>query len=461
MMRNVPILLTCLFLSVLAGCNSPSDQPQKAKTGRPSARPQRMEKVVLISIDTMRADALGFYPRELNWKTTPHLDHFATENVTFTHATAQSATTAPSHKSIFYSVYPSVHKTTIRSMPKEKLKSPMQILREKGFKTVAFTGGGQVSKTFGFDIGFDSYWEATGVKKYRVSKLLKQATDWLNENYDKKFFLFLHTFEMHCPYDPPEKYFKKWSLPYDTDKILIGRCEPKYYIRRRLTSENNLFLRSLYAAEANYVDDFMKHLLNRLKELGIYDQTLIIFLSDHGESLGERFYVGHNQLYNIQLHTPMILHIPGIGAKRIESPVELIDVMPTIFEIVGVKRTSFPFQGINLMPLIQDDKRIENRVLISEETGRVRVRKDDMALHFSERTKISDELYDLKQDPSELVNLASKNPSLVQKLKQIYRKAIRESRSLSDQFVLEGASSKPVISPEMQEELKALGYVTE
>ncbi len=459
-MRNISIFLFCSFLSLLAGCNSPSDQPEIAKTNKPATQPGSIQKVVLISIDTMRADALGFYPRELNWKTTPHLDHFAAENVTFLHATAQSATTAPSHKSIFYSVYPSVHKTTIRSVPKEKLKSPMQILQENGFKTVAFTGGGQVSKTFGFNIGFDSYWEATGTQKYRVSKLLDQASDWLNENYNTRFFLFLHTFEMHCPYDPPEKYFKKWSLPYETNRILIGRCEPEYYIRRRLTSKNNLFLQSLYAAEANYVDDFIKRLFNRLKELGIYDQTLIVFLSDHGESLGERFYVGHNQLYDIQLHTPMILHIPGIGAKRIDSPVELIDVMPTIFEILGVKRTSFPFQGKNLMPIIEGKERIEKRVLISEEAGRARVRMDNMALHFSEGAKIADELYDLKQDPDELVNLASKNAGLVQELKQIYKKAIHESRKLSDQFVLDG-SSKPVISPEIQEELKALGYVTE
>ena len=126
---------------------------------------------------------------------------------------------------------------------------------------------------------------------------------------------------------------------------------------------------------------FMGQLFKKLKALGIYDQTLIVFLSDHGESLGERGYIGHNQLYQVQLHVPLILHIPGIQAMQIHAPLESLDVMPTIFELLKIQSKSNAFQGQSIVPLIQNPNAFdENRPLISEQKGQVRVRVNQFAV---------------------------------------------------------------------------------
>ncbi len=135
--------------------------------------------------------------------------------------------------------------------------------------------------------------------------------------------------------------------------------------------------------------------------------------------------------------------------------------MPTIFALLGINRTAFPFQGRNLVPVIQKEATLEpDRPLISEEIERVRVRKGDIALNFSPSGGVAEELYDLKSDPEELTNIAKKRPDLVQELKIPYYKMMDKNRALSARFVL-GPSSKPQLNEETREQLKALGYVME
>jgi membrane-anchored protein YejM (alkaline phosphatase superfamily) len=153
-----------------------------------------IEKVILISIDTLRADYLGSYNPKA--KATPELDRFAASNVIFKDVTSQSATTAPSHKSIFYSLYPSIHKTSIRGIPNETFPSPIEVIRSNGFRTAAFTGGGQLSRTFGFARGFESYWEpkTDPFVKHQTHEMQQAAFNWLDKHSNESFFLFLHTY---------------------------------------------------------------------------------------------------------------------------------------------------------------------------------------------------------------------------------------------------------------------------
>jgi arylsulfatase A-like enzyme len=424
-----------------------------------NASAYQIEKVILISIDTLRADYLGCYNPKM--KTSPNLDRFASENVIFQDNMAQSATTAASHKSIFYSVYPSVHKTTLHTVAQEKLKSPIEMIRESAFETAAFTGGSQVTDTFGFARGFNSFHAWSGGPPKKDLKQTKQfAFDWLEKHYDKKFFLFLHTFETHCPYNPPTQFFKKWSGWYG-GRVEKGKCLPPFLMSQMQTSEIDFeFVRSLYSAEVNYVDEFMGELFHKLKDLSIYDKTLIIFLSDHGESLGERGYIGHSQLYNVQLQVPLIMHIPGIMATRIRTPIELVDVMPTILELVGVKNTSFALQGSSLLSLIQNPRIYKERPRISEEIGRVRVQSGDLALNFTPGKNGDEELYDLKNDPLEFENLALEKPEIVKTLKLPYYKMISTSRNLSAQFIRRRLNNS-VMTKETIEQLKALGYIAQ
>jgi arylsulfatase A-like enzyme len=416
------------------------------------------KKVILISVDTLRADYLGCYNPKM--KTTPELDQFAHENILCRNVTSQAATTAPSHKSIFYSLYPSIHKTSIRAVPEEKGTSPMELVQAQGFKTAAFTGGGQLSRSFGFARGFDTYWEpqkGTNTKQ-DVKETEKLAFDWLENHSNDKFFLFLHTFEVHCPYNPPESFFQKWSAWYQ-GQVQKETCYPDLYLGRRPFTADYQYIQSLYSAEVNYVDNFLGHLFQKLKNLGIYDQTLIVFLSDHGESLGEHGYIGHNQVYDVQLHVPLILHVPGMTSEQINAPIESLDVMPTIFELLGIDSQKASFQGRSLMPLIRKKENFdENRPLISEEIGRVRVRIGDWALIFAPDKSSHEELYHLKLDPLELRNLAKQDAKRVEQMKIPYNQMMLKSKVLSAQFVLDPAK-KPHPSEEAREQLKALGYI--
>jgi arylsulfatase A-like enzyme len=422
---------------------------------------QPIEKVIVISIDTLRADYLGCYnPKS---KATPEVDRFAASNVICKNVTSQSATTAPSHKSIFYSLYPSIHKTSIRGIPKEKLSSPVEVIRASGFRTAAFTGGGQLSHTFGFARGFETYWEpkTDPFVKPQTDEMKQVAFNWLDKHFNEKFFLFLHTYQVHCPYNPPQKYFQKWASWYD-GPMQKETCYPDIrLVRRRASPVDYEYVRSLYSAELNYVDFFMGELFKKLKELRIYDQTLIVFLSDHGESLGERGYVGHNQLYQVQLHVPLILHIPGIQTTQIHAPLESVDVMPTIFELLKIQPKSNIFQGQSILPLIKNPNVFdENRPLISEQKGQVRVRVNQFAVAFSTNGNFPDRLYNLKADPLELENLATKHPQMIEKMKLHYYQMIARDKNLSAQFVLE-EDKKHFMDENTWEQLRALGYVGE
>src|SRR5262249_10515875 len=158
-------------------------------------------------------------------------------------------------------------------------ESPVQILRENGFATAAFTGGGQLNRSFGFARGFDSYWElpAQGNKKQHLDQTREVAFNWLEKHYQEKFFLFLHTYEVHCPYDPPDAFFKKWASWYagDFDR---SKCQPNLLFYGGLTNFDYRYIRDLYSAEINYVDTFVGELFKKLQALDIYDHTLIIFI---------------------------------------------------------------------------------------------------------------------------------------------------------------------------------------
>ena len=424
-----------------------------------SAEP--IEKVILISIDTLRADYLGCYNPKA--KATPELDRFAASNVICKNVTSQSATTAPSHKSIFYSLYPSIHKTSVRGMPKEKLSSPIEVIGASGFRTAAFTGGGQLNHSFGFARGFETYWEpkTDPFVKHQTEEMQQAAFNWLDKHFNEKFFLFLHTYQTHCPYNPPQEFFDKWASWYD-GPLQKETCYPGVRLgRRRVSPVDFEYIRSLYSAELNYVDFMMGKLFKKLNALGIYDRTLIVFLSDHGESLGERGYVGHNQLYQVQLHVPLILHIPGIQAMQIHAPLESLDVMPTIFELLKIQPKLNAFQGQSILPLTRNPNVFdENRPLISEQKGQVRVRVNQVAMVFSTNREFPDRLYDLKTDPLELENIATKNPQIIEKMKLHYYQMIVRHKNLSAQFVLEEGKSH-VMDENTREQLKALGYVGE
>ncbi len=396
-----------------------------------SCSKQRVDKVILISLDTLRPDFLSCYNPSI--KTSPNIDLLAQEGILCTDVISQAPSTTLSHKSILYSLYPSIHKTSMLVLPKETVPSPLEILQTKGFKTAAFVGGGQLSKKFGFSKGFDSYWEPSGEIE-RNTKLVEMkplAFEWLEKNHSQKFFLFLHTYQVHCPYFPPEEFRLKYASWYK------GGIDPEYKCQRDyndldMTPEDFRYIRDLYAAEVNYVDDFIGDLFSRFKALKIYDRSMIILLSDHGESLGERGFVGHNQLYNVQLRIPLIFRIPGVAPQRLSTPLESLDVIPTIFDVLGLDRP-FPFQGQSILPLLKKTKEA-GRFRIAEKKVIYSVQKGKWKAIFTRR---HDEawLYDMEADPEEKTDVSEYHSEIVKEFRKAYDKMQKDNQEISAKFL--------------------------
>jgi len=235
--------------------------------------------VILISIDTLRADHLGCYGYHKN--TTPNIDRFSKDSVLFKTTIAQAPSTLPSHASIFTSLIPSHHgaffakKTAI---PQEVV-TIAEILKDNGYKTISYNSGGQVAAEYGFDQGFDLYESTQECLANKLAKQVNRTINWINNNPDRKFFLFLHTYEVHLSYTPKKDYLdlfeKNYSgkLPKDISKKLLDKINNGEI---KISKEDQEHIINTYDAEIRSMDDGFLLLENFLREKDIYDDTIII-----------------------------------------------------------------------------------------------------------------------------------------------------------------------------------------
>lgn len=314
-------------------------------------------------------------------------------------------------------------------------------------------------KRFGFDRGFDLYWEPErGVERTeKLREMTAPIMQWLGEHQERRFFLFLHTYQVHCPYEPPRDLFEKCCTWYTGPIDPSGKCQ-SFYNSVSMTPQDYRFLRDLYCAEVSVVDSFFKELVERLQKLGLYEDSLIALFSDHGESLGERGYVGHNQLHQVQLRVPMIVRVPGMTARRVTAPVETIDLMPAVFEAAGIA-PPYPFEGTSLLEIARDgDGRSSDRVRITEIHDAVAVQSADWKGIFPLSRKQPASLFRIAEDPEEASDLATKHPEILARLWASYASIREGSRGLSSKFVLRPDGQAP-LDDKLKDELRALGYV--
>ena len=441
---------------------------------------KKRKNVILISIDTLRADHLGCYgyPRE----TSPSIDSLVSDSALFLNTYASSPWTLPSHVSLFTSLSGVNHYVYYHDEKMDpSLITLAEVLRQNHFFCSAFTGGGFVSSSYGFSKGFDMYkGDEGGVFHQNSAELVYRVVSrWLERNGDKNFFLFIHTYQTHTPYACPYPYKimfleseAKWS-----HIDLVGHLGGKEEIYRKLSEEERKNIIGLYDGEIRYTDEkLIKPLLEKLKEMNLYDQTMIIFTSDHGEEFYDHgsWHHGHN-LYDESLKVPLIIKFPEskFRAKKIESYVRLIDVMPTILEELGLDFSLKTLEGQSLIPLLKN-KEAEDRIFLADIGSNVlnshvpqkitmnflryklilnkEFSGDDLRFFLSPPPSIpSVELYDLAKDPLEKKNLASRKPDIVNQLireiDEIYRKAKEKEKT------------KLKIDKELREQLKALGYI--
>ena len=399
--------------------------------------PKKIRNVLLVSIDTCRADYLSCYgyPR----KTTPNIDAVAEESVLFENAFSTVPLTLPAHSSMLTGTIPpyhGVHDNYDYQLDESNI-TLAEILKKNGFATGAVVSTVVLDSKLGIDQGFDTYND--DFKNPMVGKHLMDersggettdiALDWLNENKDKKFFYFAHYFDPHVTYKPPE--------PFATR-----------------------FASNPYAGEIAYVDDCIGRVINKLKHLDIYDSTLIIITADHGEMLDEHGERTHGYfIYQGGVKVPLLFKLPGQNKPvRIKSNASLVDIVPTVCNLLNIEISS-AVQGINLLSHSgRKAPALSKRDLYCESLWATKYNANSLLGLISKNFKYIQttrpELYDLARDAAEENNLVKKQPQrariMQDKLAQILEQSIRK----------DPAGSKMEIDDKLRKRLESLGYIS-
>lgn len=480
-------LLLALLLGLILGCGGGEHEPQPV-ISKPKAKDSPIEGVsiplpalerpnlMLISIDTLRADFLGCYGYERN--TSPALDELAAAGARFDDAVAASPWTLPSHASMLSGLYPSRHGVLDHNF---ELTTPTlgTLLQAAGYQTMAIVNTKNVgAKRFGMLRGFTrSHYEqevmpitladgslAPGkavVNKGR--KIIDRATQWLAErDPNVPFFMFLHFYDVHTDLTPSEKWIEKFVGEYHgTLDGTTGQLVQIRYDQEQLQKTDIEWLKEMYAAELRTFDNVLAKFLRRLRETGLLDSTVLLVTSDHGEEFFEHGSVLHGRTYyEEQTRIPLILHGPGIPAGfSSDRPVHLIDVAPTLLSLAGLQPTRM--DGLDMTRAwFERDALPAGRLLFAEadhnnlvdgvERPNIRrmLRKGEHKLIYDTVTGRK-ELYNLERDPLELDDLSSQEPellaSLFQELEE-FRKGETQGRDVGP------------LSEEDEDVMGALGY---
>jgi choline-sulfatase len=356
--------------------------------------------VILVSLDTTRADHLGCYGYDL--AETPAIDRFAKEGVRFARAKTQVPITLPSHSTVFTGKTPVAHGAHLHSsvLADDGNETLAEILRANGYRTAAFVGATVLDHSFGIAQGFDHYDDDLGFEgaagaarvERSAAEVLGRAKRWIGENRSGPFFAFIHLYDAHLPYRPPAPYARRHQgRPYDGE---------------------------IAAVDAEF-GRFLKYLDGE----GLRDNTLIIVLADHGESLGEHGIEGHSAfIYETMTWVPLIAGCPGLlpAGKTVEDQARLMDVLPTILDILGIDAPP-SIQGASLLP------RVLGRERAPELPAYIESRHLNDLFGWSPLLGIETrkwkyiraprpELYDLADDPGELRNVYADHPDVVSTL---------------------------------------------
>jgi arylsulfatase A-like enzyme len=477
----------------------------------------RAPNVVVILLDTVRADHLSLYGYRRG--TSPRLEALANESLVFRWAYAPAPETIQSVMSILTSQYPTTHGVISFS---DRLRAGTPTLADRlsaaGFHTVAITEGGSVAADFGFDQGFDRYVDATktGATPARPNKFIEQTFDralsFLREIGDRRFFLFLHTYEPHVPYCAPMRPERDFDPQYRGPFAggVAWEEVQKALLEKRLApgTPDALHIAAAYDAGLHYTDEWVGKVVDEMRARGLLDDTILVVTSDHGEDLFDHIATathGHT-LYEELIRVPLLVRMPDAwvaaqgsqaaplrGLPMIENPVSLIDLFPTLMEALELPRVTLPRgeQRASFLPLLWRERVAERPVFAEDQslfrryavrmpavqrstpagpervveklidspgieshpmTAQLRAHENLRLERFQGILK-ERELYDLVGDPKEMNNLLGSRVPAEETQRQLYRfiSGLMRSRPYG--------STTVKVSAETLERLRALGYL--
>ncbi len=448
-----------------------------AGCGRATEGPEPVN-VLLISIDSLRADHLGCYG--YGRETTPEIDRLAGEGTVFLNHISTTSWTLPAHISLFTGMEISAHGVSTDGFSLHPAVPALaEVLKEAGYRTAAFCTSPYMNPAFGFDRGFEVYHNTDFEREDFVDTILPSeeerdrvhrettspriaelAEEWLEENASEPFFLFLHFWDPHYDYDPPPPYDRLFNPGYE------GDIDGRNYIHNDrvhpgMDPEDLEQIIALYDGEIAFTDKHLGMVFNKLKELGVYDRTLIVVTSDHGQEFFEHGNKGHRlTLYEEVIRVPLVVRLPE-GERKvdlIETPAGIIDIAPTILDRLGIPAPA-SVQGISLLPLLAGEAPAEERFLLAELAPALYALRGDGVKLLHNAAADQTVALDLVTDPAETHRGEITSGPLFDRLKKEFESRLRRNRELAEE-IRGGAAGEEIRFQQREiERLRALGYL--
>ncbi len=440
------LLAVTLFSAALVSCD-----------GDPAGRGEvRRPNIVLYVVDTVRADRLGVYGYEK--PTSPRLDSLAEGAVLFENAYAQSSWTRPAVASLFTGLLPPAHRTVgRRSVLPEEATTLTEILSANGYEGLGLVRNPNVGAAFGFSQGFARF---RSEDRDRDQTMLDRVRLWLDERQDpeRPFFLYLHAIDPHGPYAPApefEQMFDAGGAPanYRTVRYLLqlnqGEVQPDPGTAEALSR--------LYDAEVAQNDRAFGQLLDELEARGLAGDTAVIYVSDHGEEFEEHGRWEHGiSLYEEVLRIPLVMRLPGIAPRRIETPAQHVDLLPTLLAYLGIEAPATDGRDLLSEPQRGDDPHDVYAHLDVDNHRSSTVIRGHYKLVLPQSPSQGSEpmLFDLEADPDERENLAPNRPEIVRRMT-----GLLAERGLAGEVEPAVELEDDQIDEDLRRRLRALGYV--
>jgi len=456
-------------------------QPKMNFIVRKRIRKSHHTNIILITLDTTRADHLSCYG--YHRKTSPGLDKIAQNGMQFLNAISPSPWTLPAHASLFTSLFPSQHgaiskagKTVSSGYPLTQSDVVLaKIVKNHGYKTAGFVGGPFLKSEFGFSQGFETYDDQWEGYDRRANKINSKVFNWIERNFSSPFFLFINYFDPHAPYDPPKSFNSPFKNSYRGEinfatfgphQIKLGEINP-------LKETDKMRAIDLYDSEILFMDQQVAELFQRLEDYELLDDSLVIITADHGESFGENDIWGHGGLpIESQVRIPLLIHFPAQAKKPkvVAEQVQLTAIYSTILKTLNIPLPAFAVQkgfDINLLNAGKNEENTLPQYTFAERffpKGNMRMLRSNNWKYLVRKSLKSEKkgtewIFDLDNDPRELKNLIGLDKKRDNVIRSKYSNFIKKISSIQLEKIKSSSVSPKPLSPEMEEQLKALGYV--